>query len=143
MADYMYLCQSGISHQHVKTSRSYHLRKSVSRPSHGLFGPHRSASLTDLDSVGQFISLVALVALKSEGKSDVSIWSSVFPNCFHFPNQVSGELTRVCGNVSNVSKFFKESAQSTSRAVSIFLLKLFGKYGNIGNIFGNHWNSTT
>lgn len=46
--------------------------------------------LTNLISVGQFISLMALVELVSEGKSDVSIWSSVFPNVFPFPKLVSG-----------------------------------------------------
>jgi hypothetical protein len=46
----------------------------------------RDRHLTNFISVGQFISLVAQVALESEGGSDVSIWSSVFPNCFHFQN---------------------------------------------------------
>jgi hypothetical protein len=52
----------------------------------GLRSGWHDRRLTDSDSVGNLIAMVALVVSASEGRSDVSIWSSVFPKCFHFQN---------------------------------------------------------
>ena len=52
--------------------------------------PGRDRRLTDFDSVGKFIVMVALVLLVSEGRSDVSISVFGVSKLFPFPNLVSG-----------------------------------------------------
>jgi hypothetical protein len=58
-----------------------------------------------------------------EGEPDVSISVLTVSKLFPFPIPVSGELAIGYINVSNVSIFFKESAQSASRVVFYFSFK--------------------
>jgi hypothetical protein len=62
----------------------------------------------------------------------------MFPKLFPFPAFVSGGEGRACGNVSNVSIFSKEYSYTDRAVVLVFLIKLFQKYGNNGNIFISH-----